>query len=357
MASEPIYTFDQAGMEALVRDHRRLFHQVQNLLAAVGRAAREVTAPGCYVAKTPNTGIPAADGDEPGEATCEIYAMRAGELKSIGSRQTVKNADRTDVAGATYVNVSRDAWGDWWVIAAGAPAYIGLTGVSGISARVGSTPGNGSVTIYARLPGGTIASTGTTVTVYNADDMGVSANKFVTFTRDAYGEWWIIAPPGPTFAAKTKAGGISARSGDTPGDGDVTLYTRNSIDGSLDSIGVDAEVFNLGVAIEAATWCLVHRDPFGVFWVIESKSRHAGWGCQFTLDTDLGDDDANCAATPQHYWGGPDPGANITVTNHETSGGAGEYIFSGAEGAWGTALWDDVAEKWRIIQMECPESQ
>lgn len=56
----------------------------------------------------------------------------------------------------------------------------------------------------------------------------------------------------------------------------------------------------------------------------------------------------NC--TVQDYWQGGNPGTTVTVWNHPASS---NYMFSGAAGKWGTASYDDIDDKYRIIQLEC----
>lgn len=124
--ADPLYTFDRAGMEALARDHRRLLHQVQNLGSRLRSGALPSSPVGMYLARTPAGGLPGRSGDEPGEATCDIFALRGGELKSIGTDQTVRNAF-DGIGGSTFISVLRDPWGIWWPVkspAARPPAYF-----------------------------------------------------------------------------------------------------------------------------------------------------------------------------------------------------------------------------------------
>ena len=75
---------------------------------------------------------------------------------------------------------------------------------------------------------------------------------------------------------------------------------------------------------------------------------------RFTLDAALATSDASKAATITNQYG---PGTDaddtaITVHNLLTQTAA-TYVFSGASGAAGLAMWDS-AQNYRIIQMECP---
>ena len=75
---------------------------------------------------------------------------------------------------------------------------------------------------------------------------------------------------------------------------------------------------------------------------------------RFTLNATLATSDASKAATITDQYG---PGINadvtvaITVYNLETSTG-GVYVFSGASGAAGQAIWDS-GTNYRITQMQC----
>lgn len=74
--------------------------------------------------------------------------------------------------------------------------------------------------------------------------------------------------------------------------------------------------------------------------------------CEFSLTAALAVSGASAAATIAHA---NVPGYNtesITVHNHDTSGS--NNLFEGDSGDKGTAYYDNVADKWYIIQMECP---
>lgn len=76
-----------------------------------------------------------------------------------------------------------------------------------------------------------------------------------------------------------------------------------------------------------------------------------GWA-RFTLPSALATTDASKAScTVDDYWGGSSPGATITVYNLPASS---NYIFSGASGNKGLATYDDLDNKWWIVQLQCP---
>lgn len=71
----------------------------------------------------------------------------------------------------------------------------------------------------------------------------------------------------------------------------------------------------------------------------------------FALVSALAATSASQAACPVNdFWGGPDPGATVTVWNMPASS---NFVFAGSAGAKGYATFDEIDGKWRIIQLEC----
>lgn len=86
-------------------------------------------------------------------------------------------------------------------------------------------------------------------------------------------------------------------------------------------------------------------------WMIIAVYPLATW-VHFTLPSDLALTDANKAScTVNDYWGGDDPGSSLTVYNPPASS---DYLFEGDSGGTGLAVYDDQADKWWIVQLECP---
>ena len=73
-----------------------------------------------------------------------------------------------------------------WLI----PAKIGVTMSSGVSARSGSTPGSGQVTLYT-LTSGALTATSKTVTAYNLSSTAVAGSAYVGLVW-ASGVWWVM---------------------------------------------------------------------------------------------------------------------------------------------------------------------
>lgn len=75
---------------------------------------------------------------------------------------------------------------------------------------------------------------------------------------------------------------------------------------------------------------------------------------EFTLTATLALTDADTDtddATVTNYWGGADPGSAVKLYNKSIST---NYMFEGVTGAEGIAVYDDLEDKYRIIQLECP---
>jgi hypothetical protein len=81
-------------------------------------------------------------------------------------------------------------------------------------------------------------------------------------------------------------------------------------------------------------------------------SSQARW-VEFELDaalaiTDESQEDCNV----NNFWGGTNPGATVTVFNLNKSGG--DFTFFGDAGDIGLAVYDEIDNVYRIVQLECP---
>lgn len=75
---------------------------------------------------------------------------------------------------------------------------------------------------------------------------------------------------------------------------------------------------------------------------------------RFALPSALAATDASKAAcTVDDFWGGTSPGATVTVYNLPASS---DYMFSGLTGAKGLAVYDEIDNKYLIVQLECTGS-
>jgi hypothetical protein len=122
-------------------------------------------------------------------------------------------------------------------------------------------------------------------------------------------------------------------------------------------------VYNMETPVEGEYFFSGEEGDIGrAVWDIDEKWKivclGSGLGmkqlCRFTLNAELTTAQSSKAATIQSQYGpGIDhPSTSITVCNCAIGAG-GAYIFEGASGAAGLAIWDSDTN-WRIIQMECP---
>ena len=88
-------------------------------------------APETYVAKTPSGGIPAlteaSPDEQPGSATCSIYLIREDSITGVAELVRVTNLDKIvynlttdDIAGDTWITVTRTKFGKWMAMVSGA---------------------------------------------------------------------------------------------------------------------------------------------------------------------------------------------------------------------------------------------
>lgn len=89
------------------------------------------------------------------------------------------------------------------------------------------------------------------------------------------------------------------------------------------------------------------------WWFLEDIGQKVAPFLEFTLPSALAVTDASKASCPVvAYWGGYSPGSTVTVYNYADV--AGDYQWSGDNGAHGYAQWDDVLARYRIYDLNCP---
>ena len=84
------------------------------------------------------------------------------------------------------------------VDAGGGSVTPAVTDESGITARVGTTPGSGTVTIYEAI--GTplvLTTTGEEVTCYNVVTDTVADDTYILMDQDKFGNWWVVVEDCP----------------------------------------------------------------------------------------------------------------------------------------------------------------
>ena len=112
------------------------------------------------------------------------------------------------------------------------------------------------------------------------------------------------------------------------------------------------EVYNfLGKDIPSGTSVYAWFNFESERWYVNLPSGKAKW-IRFSLDGALLTTDASQASCQvEDFWQGSTPGATVTVWNMTASA---NYVFEGDAGDMGLATLDDIDDKYRIVQMECP---
>lgn len=103
---------------------------------------------------------------------------------------------------------------------------------------------------------------------------------------------------------------------------------------------------------EAGTW--VDCFFYGSKWYATAAHPPKARWIYFSLDEALATSDANKTATVEAYWDGddPDPGSSgVEVYNAPFGGGV--YAWEAQSGTFGFAVWDDVADFYRITGLFC----
>jgi len=128
----------------------------------------EAIAPGGYGAITFDPTFALCDSASV-PAAKECWGIKPNETKLFKGFPGFRSLGRAEGEGAEQRALVRQAW----------PQVLwAKSGGSGIAARSGSTPGSASVTIYT-LASGSLATTGFTVTAYNASGAAVVADKYL----------------------------------------------------------------------------------------------------------------------------------------------------------------------------------
>lgn len=85
--------------------------------------------------------------------------------------------------------------------------------------------------------------------------------------------------------------------------------------------------------------------------VVHSAVKKAAWVRFRLVNTLTVTDVSQSVCVVDDFWGGRNPGTTVTVYNLPASV---NHVFSGATGAKGLATYDDIDDKYWIVQMQCP---
>ena len=106
-----------------------------------------------------------------------------------------------------------------------------------------------------------------------------------------------------------------------------------------------AKILHKESAGTGVKWCVV------VLQNVAAGSSSQAEYIRFTLPGALAAIDASKAScTVDDYWGGTSPGSTVTVYNLPASS---DYIFAAISGSKGVAVYDEIDNKYWIIQLEC----
>jgi hypothetical protein len=151
----------------------------------------------------------------------------------------------------------------------------------------------------------------------------------------------------PTFV---KISSTTATSSRYPG----SVYSRNGNAQTWTTLGTCWLEFANGelpaTNIYYNTRCVGVKESDGL--PIFSTTRHTSKATHihFTLPSALLTTDATKAScTVNDFWGGTDPGATVTCYNMPA---ASNYVFAGASGAKGLAVYDDIDDVYRMAFIE-----
>lgn len=182
-----------------------------------------------------------------------------------------------------------------------------------------------------------------TIEAHDFTEAGVGSGARVLLLRMAHAEgtrWLTIPASGLSIGkydsscAKDASGTFSVWSG-TPGSetdttNNITVYNRTPY------------------TIAASIWCkaaLINGN-----WYAFDPQLKARW-IHFTLPSALlNTQSSKASCTVNDHWGGVSPGATVTVFNPAASS---NNIFSGASGAKGLAVYDDIDDKYWLVQLQC----
>ena len=183
------YLIDEQGIKRLREDHEILYKRVVQLEqrfaiggGAVGAGVR-VTAE--FVKVT--TQITQRDNLTLGKGKAELYRITKDaadvatyELVPILGAPVevdVYNSSLVPVPVDAFIRISRD--------------FLAKAGASGVTARVGTTAGSGTVSVYS-IVAGILTDTGETVTAYSLSATAVANNAYITIKRCSLDEEWIV---------------------------------------------------------------------------------------------------------------------------------------------------------------------
>lgn len=118
------------------------------------------------------------------------FLADAGRTVTVTNRFTDFAASAGDYLVVSWVD------GEWQpVVSQRGRIFAAKVGASPVTARSGTTPGSGTVTLYGRV-GTTLTSLGVNVTAYNASTSQISADEYINVGQDPTGDYWALKSSG-----------------------------------------------------------------------------------------------------------------------------------------------------------------
>lgn len=162
------------------------------------------------------------------------------------------------------------------------------------------------------------------------------------------------------YAAYTPLPGVPARSVLNLGWGECDVYklVGNQDDNNTDLVAV---MLTDDLPYRKLAYNIYDRAIPGGIFVPIVRSRGGKWiimytpggahHIRFTLTSNL-NYTASATAVAYDAWDGSLPSGTVTVWNHETRWASNIYQWRGKVGWNGTAIWDNIKQRWRINWME-----
>jgi len=119
-------------------------------------------------------------------ATYEAVLDAAGDPVEVD----VYNSSLVPVPVDAFIRISRDFRSGVWMTGEMQTA-VAKAGASGVTARVGTTAGSGTVSVYS-IVAGVLTDTGQDVTAYSLSATAVANNAYITIKRCSLDEEWIV---------------------------------------------------------------------------------------------------------------------------------------------------------------------
>lgn len=119
-----------------------------------------------------------------------LSAKKLNQLVAYIERITIQPPNP---GASTGIEMAQDAGGTRLRVVFPATGLLAQAGSGGVSARSGTTPGTGQVTIQSYDPTNNITATTTTVDALNFTTTSIDSGKYCWIAQDENRRWWVIA--------------------------------------------------------------------------------------------------------------------------------------------------------------------